>query len=77
MRTARFRYTEWGQNGAGGAELYDRDKDPEELVNLADRENMAAAKESLSVLLRNRVSAARQKPKGLTQIEFKNRRRVR
>ena len=77
LRTARYRYTEWGRDGAGGAELYDRDRDPEELVNLADRKDMTATREELSVLLRDRVSTARQKPKGLTQIEFKNRRRVR
>ena len=77
LRTARYRYTEWGRDGAGGAELYDRDRDPEELVNLADRKDMTATREELSVLLRDRVSTARQKPKGLIQIEFKNRRRVR
>ena len=66
-----------GQDGAGGAELYDRDGDPEELVNLADREEMADTRKGLSVLLRERVSTARQKPKGLIQIQFKNRRRVR
>ena len=77
LRTARYRYTEWGQEGAGGAELYDRNEDPEELVNLADREEMAGTRKGLSVLLRERVSTARQKPKGLIQIQFKNRRRVR
>lgn len=77
LRTARYRYTEWGQDGAGGAELYDRDRDPEELVNLASREEMKSTREGLSSLLRKRVSTARRKPKGLTQIEFKNRRRVR
>jgi uncharacterized sulfatase len=34
VRTARWRYTEW-DGGKRGAELYDHDKDPEELNNLA------------------------------------------
>ena len=40
MRTARYRYTEWGDNGRHGRELYDYDVDPDETVNIADlREN--------------------------------------
>lgn len=35
LRTARWRYTEWGEGGALGRELYDHDKDPRELTNLA------------------------------------------
>lgn len=77
LRTARYRYTEWGQDGAGGAELYDRGKDPEELVNLAGKVELKSTRQELSAQLRKRVVAARRKPKGLTQIEFKNRRRVR
>jgi uncharacterized sulfatase len=34
VRTERFRYTEWN-GGADGVELYDHDKDPGELTNLA------------------------------------------
>lgn len=34
VRTARFRYTEW-DGGKKGAELYDHEKDPNELNNLA------------------------------------------
>ncbi|MXV75421.1 sulfatase-like hydrolase/transferase [Candidatus Poribacteria bacterium] len=36
MRTERYRYTEWGQNGSRGTELYDYDTDPDETVNIAD-----------------------------------------
>jgi uncharacterized sulfatase len=34
VRTARWRYTEW-DNGKNGAELYDHEKDPAEMNNLA------------------------------------------
>ena len=34
VRTERYRYTEWNE-GAIGLELYDHDKDPKELTNLA------------------------------------------
>ena len=36
MRTARYRYTEWGGNARRGRELYDYDTDPDETVNIAD-----------------------------------------
>ncbi len=36
IRTSRYRYTEWG-GGLYGAELYDHQKDPNELKNLADK----------------------------------------
>jgi arylsulfatase A-like enzyme len=35
LRTPRWRYTEWDE-GKKGHELYDHDKDPKELTNLAD-----------------------------------------
>jgi len=40
IRTQRYRYTEWGQNGGRGVELYDYEADPDETVNIAGlREN--------------------------------------
>ncbi len=36
IRTEQYRYTEWGQNGSRGVELYDYDADPDETVNIAD-----------------------------------------
>jgi arylsulfatase A-like enzyme len=77
VRTARYRYTEWGTDGAAGAELYDRQSDPEELINLSQDEKMAGTRQRLSGLLRSRVGLANKKPAGLTQIRFENRRRVR
>jgi uncharacterized sulfatase len=35
VRTNRWRYTEWGNRGDAGNELYDEQNDPEELHNLA------------------------------------------
>ena len=35
IRTKRYRYTEWGQDGVHGVELYDYDTDPDETVNIA------------------------------------------
>jgi iduronate 2-sulfatase len=77
LRTSRYRYTEWGEGGQGGSELYDRASDPDELINLASQESHKATRERLSELLSQRVAAAKQKPKGLVQIPFNNRRRVR
>jgi iduronate 2-sulfatase len=35
IRTDRWRYTEWGPQGANGIELYDHEKDPQEYINVA------------------------------------------
>ncbi len=35
VRTARWRYVEWGENGSEGTELYDQETDPREMKNLA------------------------------------------
>lgn len=76
LRTERYRYTEWGDNGAGGNELYDRDSDPAELVNLADESESADIVKELSAQLHERIAEARSKPEGLQQLEFKDVRRV-
>ena len=36
IRTEQYRYTEWGENGSRGVELYDYDNDPDETVNIAN-----------------------------------------
>ena len=36
MRTGQYRYTEWGNNGERGRELYDYDADPNETVNIVE-----------------------------------------
>jgi iduronate 2-sulfatase len=53
MRTERYRYTEW-EFGAEGAELYDYEKDPREVHNLA----ADPASESLRTQLRTQLRAA-------------------
>ncbi len=77
VRTPRYRYTHWGPDGADGAELYDHTSDPQEMVNLAQRPEHAATVEKLSKLLNKSIAGAKQKPKGVRQIRFANRRRVR
>ncbi len=37
IRTARYRYTEWGEEAKRGTELYDYETDPAETVNVAAR----------------------------------------
>ncbi len=76
IRTARYRYTRWGQNGELGAELYDHQRDPGEMVNLAREPALAATLEELSAVLAERVAAAGRPPRGVTQIRFDNRRSV-
>ena len=48
MRTERYRYTEWGNKGNRGIELYDYDTDPYETVNIADLPENAALVAHLS-----------------------------
>jgi len=50
VRTERWRYTEW-DGGKAGSELYDHEKDPHELKNLAvDWRNAATIAEMKSLL---------------------------
>jgi iduronate 2-sulfatase len=69
MRTARYRYTEWvvyfykTKNKAQwddvyGVELYDHDKDPLEMQNLAEDARMASTRKELSLQLRAGWAAA-------------------
>jgi uncharacterized sulfatase len=50
VRTARWRYTEW-DDGRRGAELYDHDRDPHELHNVAGQRKFAATIAELRPLL--------------------------
>jgi len=76
LRTDRWRYTEWGNDGEDGAELYDCKADPGEMNNLAGRPDFRRQAAQLSKQLRQRIAASRKKAKGYTQIHFENRRRV-
>ena len=59
IRTVQWRYTEWGDAGAEGAELYDEEKDPDEYTNLAKDPAHAGTVKNLRELLRKSVDAAR------------------
>jgi uncharacterized sulfatase len=50
VRTQRWRYTEWDQ-GRAGVELYDHDRDPHEMENLAGSPNHAQIVAELKALL--------------------------
>ena len=52
VRTARYRYTEWGDNGSSGKELYDYLNDPDETENIALRQENAALVAQLSEQLK-------------------------
>ncbi len=77
LRVERYRLTAWGEDGELGMELYDHQSDPHEMTNLAGRADMAELQSKLHDELKRRIGAARQKPAGVTQIQFENRRRVR
>ncbi len=72
IRDQRYRYTEWGNKGEEGAELYDRQSDPEEMNNLADSPEQAATVKDLSAQLQERVNQAAEAPEGVNQIEYKS-----
>ena len=53
MRTERYRYTEWGNNGNRGKELYDYQTDPHETENIAPLTENAALVAQLSEQLKS------------------------
>ena len=55
IRTARYRYTEWGESGKYGVELYDYKTDPDEYINLARRKG----NESLVKIMQTKLHATR------------------
>ncbi len=58
VRTERWRYTEWDE-GKSGVQLYDHDRDPQELSNLANDSAHAATVAELRKVLRDGRSASR------------------
>ena len=54
LRTARWRYTEWGE-GEAGKELYDHNADPKELTNLANKPEHQQVVAELSAKLKEAV----------------------
>jgi iduronate 2-sulfatase len=68
LRTARYRYNEWGADGAGGAELYDHQTDPQEMNNLVGDAEHADTVARLSKRIRARIAEARTAPVGVEQM---------
>lgn len=66
IRTDRYRYTEWG-GGLHGAELYDHQKDPQELLNLADRVPLEGVRMKLKWMLDDRIAAASKRVRELEE----------
>ena len=69
IRTSRYRYTEWGENGSLGKELYDHDSDPAEMHNLAGNAKVAKIEAELAKELHFRIERARRAPKGVRQLK--------
>jgi len=76
IRTPRYRYTEWGENGSEGNELYDHQSDPVEMNNLAGVAEQQQTISELAKLLHQRMSDANRPPAGIKQNRFDNSRRV-
>jgi arylsulfatase A-like enzyme len=57
LRTARWRYTEWGEGASHGRQLYDHEKDPKESRNLASDPAHAKTVQELSQQLRTAVKS--------------------
>jgi len=68
VRTERYRYNAWGDDGALGAELYDHASDPQELVNLAGKIEVADVEQKMKTLWKQRVRMAQSKPPRLKQV---------
>ena len=62
VRTERWRYTEWGEDGKLGAELYDHWNDPKEYVNLALAPHAQETVAAMKKLLDKHVALATTKP---------------
>ena len=70
IKTDRYRLTQWGEKGTGGYELYDHNSDKEELNNLAQKPKHQKIKDSLILVINQRIAEARKIPEGLgPQIE--------
>lgn len=76
LRTPRYRYTEWGDKGKQGVELYDHETDTVEMKNIGDDPATEQIRKKLAQQLHERIEQANQKPKGVKQVKFENRRRV-
>ncbi len=51
IRTERYRYTQWGEDGRYGVELYDYENDPGEFINLATHPDHAGVLATMTKIL--------------------------
>jgi uncharacterized sulfatase len=56
LRTERYRYTEWGESGQAGIELYDHELDPREHTNFADSKDHAQIRADLARQLKEVIT---------------------
>lgn len=56
VRDTRYRYTEWGENGEFGKELYDHQTDPYEMENLAGNPEFQDAERTMHKILQEAQS---------------------
>ena len=71
IKTDRFRLTKWNYNEQNHYELYDHKYEKEENINLVHNPKYNKVIDSLKIILDDRITAARKKPKGLGR-QFKN-----
>ena len=71
IKTKRYRFTKWGVNGELGYELYDHENDKNELINLVNNKDYNKVKDSLKLMIDQRIAEASIKPKGLGR-QFEN-----
>jgi arylsulfatase A-like enzyme len=77
LRTAEYRFTQWGPNGRDGMELYDRRNDPGEMNNVADDPKFADVVQKLRRRLGERIAEAGEDPPGTRLQQQPISRRVR
>ncbi|HIM28330.1 MAG: sulfatase/phosphatase domain-containing protein [Pirellulaceae bacterium] len=76
VRTERYRYTEWGEKGADGNELYDHASDAAEMQNLAGSAKHRNIVAELSRLLHARIAESQTASVGVKQNNVQITRRV-
>jgi len=68
LRTARWRYTEWDE-GRKGRELYDHDNDPNEINNLAEKQEHQGTVATLSGQLQSAVASSLPKSGKMPEVK--------
>ena len=76
LRTADYRFTQWGPDGKTGVELYDRTADPAEMKNVADQPKYADVRQLLTEQLERRIESANIDPPASRLVEHRHRRRL-